>query len=202
MDNNIFDLYAKRHSFYNITNDCPLTAKEIENLVQKSLELYPSPFNSQSARVMVLFGKNHKNLWGITQTELLKAAPKEKAQAISDKIASFVNGHGTILYFTDTAVTQALQNKFPLYAANFDNWAYQCNAILQFMVWTALANSDIGANLQHYNPCLLYTSPSPRDSLLMMLFVKLLTYQTIGNLLPKCLLAALAQLLKHTVLKI
>ena len=53
MDNNIFDLYAKRHSFYNITNDCPLTAEEIENLVQKSLELYPSPFNSQSARVMV-----------------------------------------------------------------------------------------------------------------------------------------------------
>lgn len=45
MDNNIFDLYAKRHSFYNITNDCPLTAEEIENLVQKSLELYPSPFN-------------------------------------------------------------------------------------------------------------------------------------------------------------
>lgn len=152
MDNNIFDLYAKRHSFYNITNDCPLTAEEIENLVQKSLELYPSPFNSQSARAMVLFGKNHKNLWSITQTELLKAAPKEKAQAISDKIASFANGHGTILYFTDTDVTRALQNKFPLYAANFDNWAYQCNAILQFMVWTALANSDIGANLQHYNP--------------------------------------------------
>ena len=78
---------------------------------------------------MVLFGKNHKNLWGITQTELLKAAPKEKVQAISDKIASFANGHGTILYFTDTDVTRALQNKFPLYAANFDNWAYQCNAI-------------------------------------------------------------------------
>lgn len=152
MDNNILDLYAKRHSFYRITNDCPLTAEEIENLVQKSLELYPSPFNSQSARVMVLFGKNHKNLWDITQTELLKAAPEEKAQAISDKIASFARGHGTILYFTDTAVTQALQNKFPLYAANFNNWAYQCNAILQFMVWTALANSGVGANLQHYNP--------------------------------------------------
>lgn len=152
MNNNILDLYAKRHSFYSITNDCPLTAEEIENLVQKSLELYPSPFNSQSARVMVLFGKNHKNLWDITQTELLKAAPEEKAQAISDKIASFANGHGTILYFTDTSVTQALQNKFPLYAANFNNWAYQCNAILQFMVWTALANSGVGANLQHYNP--------------------------------------------------
>ena len=109
MDNNIFDLYAKRHSFYNITNDCPLTAEEIENLVQKSLELYPSPFNSQSARVMVLFGKNHKNLWGITQTELLKAAPKEKVQAISDKIASFANGHGTILYFQHCVLEELRQ---------------------------------------------------------------------------------------------
>ena len=54
MDNNIFDLYAKRHSFYNITNDCPLTAEEIENLVQKSLELYPSPFNS--AKTTKIYG--------------------------------------------------------------------------------------------------------------------------------------------------
>ena len=183
MDNNIFDLYAKRHSFYNITNDCPLTAEEIENLVQKSLELYPSPFNSQSARVMVLFGKNHKNLWSITQTELLKAAPKEKAQAISDKIASFANGYGTILYFTDTDVTRALQNKFPLYAANFDNWAYQCNAI--FNLWCGPL-WPIPILAPTCNIIIL---------LLMMLFVKLLTYQTIGNLLPKCLLAALVQLL-------
>lgn len=64
MDNNILDLYAKRHSFYSITNDCPLTAEEIENLVQKSLELYPSPFNSQSARVMVLFQAKTIKIYG------------------------------------------------------------------------------------------------------------------------------------------
>ncbi len=90
MDNNIFDLYAKRHSFYNITNDCPLTAEEIENLVQKSLELYPSPFNSQSARVMVLFGKNHKNLWGITAETMLRivqSVPSPKAEPIKQWLA-------------------------------------------------------------------------------------------------------------------
>lgn len=78
MDNNIFDLYAKRHSFYNITNDCPLTAEEIENLVQKSLELYPSPFNSQSARAMVLFGKNHKKFMEHYSNRAFKSCAKRK----------------------------------------------------------------------------------------------------------------------------
>ena len=152
MNNSLLDLYAQRHSFYNITGNCPLNIDEIRHMVQKSLELYPSPFNSQSARVAILFGNKHKRLWDITKRELLKTAPTEKSQSISDKIDGFSNGYGTILYFVDTAVTQALQNKFPLYAANFDNWAYQSNAILQFMIWTALANSDVGASLQHYNP--------------------------------------------------
>ena len=44
------------------------------------------------------------------------------------------------------------QDRFPLYAENFSNWSYQASAILQFMIWTSLADNSIGANLQHYNP--------------------------------------------------
>lgn len=190
MDNNIFDLYAKRHSFYNITNDCPLTAEEIENLVQKSLELYPSPFNSQSARVMVLFGKNHKNLWSITQTELLKAAPKEKAQQFRIKLQALLTG--TELFY----ILQILQ--LPKhYRINF-------RFMLQILI-IGLISAMLFCNLW-CGPLWPIPILAPTCNiiilLLMMLFVKLLTYQTIGNLLPKCLLAALVQLLKHTVLKI
>lgn len=64
MDNNIFDLYAKRHSFYNITNDCPLTAEEIENLVQKSLELYPSPFNSAKRPELWFYSAKTTKIYG------------------------------------------------------------------------------------------------------------------------------------------
>lgn len=47
---------------------------------------------------------------------------------------------------------KALQEQFPIYAENFPTWAQQANGMLQFSVWTALRDLDIGANLQHYNP--------------------------------------------------
>jgi predicted oxidoreductase (fatty acid repression mutant protein) len=40
----------------------------------------------------------------------------------------------------------------PTYADRFSIWAEQSNAMLQYMIWSALAEKDIGASLQHYNP--------------------------------------------------
>ena len=65
--------------------------------------------------------------------------------------AGFDAAHGTVLYFDDTTVTANLQEQFPSYAANFPVWAQQANGMLQFAVWSALAEAGIGANLQHYN---------------------------------------------------
>ena len=45
-----------------------------------------------------------------------------------------------------------MQSKFPSYRDNFPLWAQQGNAILQYIIWTGLANLGMGANLQHYNP--------------------------------------------------
>ena len=32
------------------------------------------------------------------------------------------------------------------------DWTFEANGMLQYMVWTALADKHIGASLQHYNP--------------------------------------------------
>ena len=45
-----------------------------------------------------------------------------------------------------------MQEKFAPYAANFPVWANQANGMLQFTVWSALRELNIGANIQHYNP--------------------------------------------------
>ena len=45
-----------------------------------------------------------------------------------------------------------LQDSFPLYADNFPVWSEQATGLTQANVWTALAQENIGANLQHYNP--------------------------------------------------
>ena len=69
-----------------------------------------------------------------------------------EKIAGFDAAHGTVLYFDDTAVTDDLAARFPLYADNFPVWAEQSNGMLQLAVWTALSEAGLGANVQHYNP--------------------------------------------------
>ncbi len=148
----ILELYANRHSFYDINKTLPISNGDIQQIVQSALELYPSPFNSQSARIVLLFGEQHTKFWNIVLSILLTKSPKEKAPAIHNKIATFAAGAGTILYYMATKIIKQQEDKFPLYAANFKNWGYQCNAILQFMIWSALANQNIGASLQHYNP--------------------------------------------------
>lgn len=69
-----------------------------------------------------------------------------------EKIASFRAGYGTILYLTDTETVHKLEKQFPSYAANFGPWAEQAIGGAQQAVWAALAEQEIGASLQHYNP--------------------------------------------------
>lgn len=148
----IMELFAKRHSFYEINNHLPVQSLEVVALIKDALKLYPSPFNSQSARVVLLSGSQHLAFWELTKQELFKSAPKEKYDGINTRISSFAKGFGTLLYFIETDIVQKQEQQMPLYATNFKNWAYQCNAILQFMIWSAFANKEIGASLQHYNP--------------------------------------------------
>ena len=148
----IMEQLAKRHSFYEINNKIALKEEEISDSIKTALKLYPSPFNSQSARLLVLYNKEHQKFWQLVEKELLKSAPKEKAASISERINSFYVGFGTILYFLDTNIIKTQEKQMPLYAKNFNTWAHHSNAMLQYMIWTSFANNHIGASLQHYNP--------------------------------------------------
>lgn len=146
-------LAEKRRSIYALSNQLPVSNDEIVNLVEHAVLHTPSAFNSQSARIVVLFGEDHKKLWDITE-ETLKVivGDDEKFQGTKDKIAGFRAGAGTVLFFEDKGVVRNMQEAAPLYADKFPIWAHQTNAMHQYVIWTALASLDIGANLQHYNP--------------------------------------------------
>ena len=49
-------------------------------------------------------------------------------------------------------LVKGLQENFPLYAAAFPGFSEHSAGMAQLAVWTALANADIGASLQHYHP--------------------------------------------------
>jgi len=146
-------LAEKRRSIYALSNQLPVSNDEVVKLVEHAILHTPSAFNSQSARIVVLFGDDHNKLWDITE-ETLKAivGDEEKFKGTKDKIAGFRAGAGTVLFFEDKGVVRSMQEAAPLYADKFPIWSHQTSAMHQYAIWTALASLDIGANLQHYNP--------------------------------------------------
>jgi uncharacterized protein len=149
---NFKQLIEKRRSIYVIGDKTALSDTQITQIMQDAVKYCPTAFNSQSGRLVLLFKESHKILWDIVLNALRLVTPAERLVQTEAKIASFVAGKGTVLYYIDTQTTKDLQEKFPLYADKFPVWAEQAVGILQFIVWTALAQENIGASLQHYNP--------------------------------------------------
>ena len=146
-------LAEKRRSIYALSNQLPVANDEIVQLVEHAILHTPSSFKSQSTRIVVLFGDDHKKLWDMTEETLRVIVGDEEAfKSTKDKVAGFRAGAGTVLFFEDQAVVRGMQEAAPLYAENFPVWSTQTNAMHQYVIWTALASINVGANLQHYNP--------------------------------------------------
>lgn len=142
----------KRRSIYALNDNLPISNDAVLNIVEHAILHTPSSFNSQSTRIVVLLGDEHKKLWDMTEELLRKIVnDDEKFTSTAEKMAGFKAGAGTIMFFEDQAVVKGLQEQFAAYADNFPVWAEHTNAMHQYVIWTALAAVDVGANLQHYN---------------------------------------------------
>ena len=151
--NTLQKLAEKRRSIYALSNQLPVSNDKVVKLVEHAILHTPSSFNSQSTRVVVLFGEEHQKLWNITEETLRKiVGDEENFKSTKEKIAGFKAGAGTVMFFEDQSVVKNMQENAPLYADKFPIWANQTSAMHQYVIWTALASIDVGANLQHYNP--------------------------------------------------
>lgn len=144
--------FETRRSIYSIGRKEVLKKEEISSIIEHCLKFCPTAFNSQSARLVVLYDDASLKFWQIALNELKKLVPADKFAQTEEKITSFSAGIGTILFFEDTETIENLQSKYALYKDNFPKWAEQANAMLQYMIWTSLSSVGIGSNLQHYNP--------------------------------------------------
>jgi hypothetical protein len=144
-------LIKQRRTIYHLGPTLSVSETTIEQLVEDAVKHSPSAFNSQSARVIVLFGDAHNKLWGLTKETLRAIVPAEKFGPTEDKINSFGSGAGTVLFFEDHSVVDYLMKNVAQYAHNFPIWSQQSSGMLQYVVWTGLANINVGASLQHYN---------------------------------------------------
>ena len=113
---NFLSLIAARRSFYPLNKTLPIGPKRIQTIVSEALQQVPSSFNSQSNRVVVLFGAEHDKLWDLTAEILKGIVPAEAWEATGAKMAMFKAAGGTALFFEDQEVVQGMQEKFALYA--------------------------------------------------------------------------------------
>lgn len=142
----------QRRTIYAIGKKVELTVDQIEEIIKEAVRHSPSAFNSQTSRVVTLYGESHAQFWNIVRETLKKMVPEAAFESTNTKIKSFEAGFGTALFFEDHDTVKSLQEQFALYAEHFPIWSEHSTGIAQFSVWNALAEQKIGASLQHYNP--------------------------------------------------
>ena len=135
----------KRRSYYSIGKDIPVSQEEVINLVKDVVHQVPDSFNNKSQSVVLALGEYQDKLWDAIYDVFGGKVPREK-------IDSFKNGYGTVLYFIDKQKVENLKEQFPAYSDRFDEWSHVANGMLQINIWTELRNLGIGASIQHYNP--------------------------------------------------
>lgn len=149
---NLLQAAETRRSVYALNKNLPIAPAEAAQIIEHAVKHTPSAFNSQSTRVVVLFGAEHEKLWQFAEEALRAIVAPEDFEPTAQKLALFKAAAGSVLFFEDQSVIKGLQEKFPPYADNFPVWAEHADAMHQYAVWTTLAAAGIGANLQHYNP--------------------------------------------------
>ena len=146
------DHIKQRRTIYAVGKNVALTPEQIESVIKEAVNHSPSAFNSQTSRIVTLFGESHLQFWNVVRETLRKIVPDAAFEGTNAKINSFAAGYGTVLFYEDQDVVKSLQEQFALYADNFPVWSEHSSAIAQFAVWTVLSEQNIGASLQHYNP--------------------------------------------------
>ncbi|EFE48268.1 hypothetical protein NEIELOOT_03007 [Neisseria elongata subsp. glycolytica ATCC 29315] len=87
-----------RRSVYTLNKQLPLSVAETAQIVGHAVKHTPSAFNSQSTRVVVLFGAEHEKLWQFAENALRAIVPADRFEPTAQKLAMFKAAAGTVLF--------------------------------------------------------------------------------------------------------
>ncbi|KRL40201.1 nitroreductase family protein [Liquorilactobacillus nagelii] len=153
MSQPFLDLLKKRRTIYGLGRNVTVNKTELTALIKEAVRQSPTAFNNQSTRAIIVYGAASEKVWNIVADRLKTEVPNEEAYTkTKQKIATFKAGFGTVLLFTDQPTVKDHEEKFTLYADNFQDWSEQGLGGAQQNIWLALAANGLGASLQHYNP--------------------------------------------------
>lgn len=141
------DLVQSRRTQYAIGNNTELTKEEIVARIREVAREIPSANNTQTTRLVVLFGDDHTNLWDHILDVQKDVLQGEMWDMMSGVMQGAKNGVGTILFFEDL---DAVAN-MPAQGARREAYKQNNNANTQYAIWLALTELGLGGSLQHMN---------------------------------------------------
>lgn len=151
MTKNFYEGLKERRSYYGISKEKILSDEKLQEIIEHVVKYTPSAFNSQTARVVLLLGKEHTKLWDITIEVMRERLSADRFPQTEEKLKGFEAGYGTVLFFEDTSIVKSLQEQFPSYKDNFPIWSLESSGMHQYNIWLSLELEGYGASLQHYN---------------------------------------------------
>ena len=152
MTKSFYSAVQSRRSIYGINDEKIISDERIEDIVNLVVKHTPTAFNSQTGRVVVLIGEQHKKFWKLAFESTKQGLAEEKIDSTKKRFESFASGYGTVLFFEDYSVVESFQEKFSSVEHYFPVWSHQASGMLQYIVWTALEQEGFGASLQHFYP--------------------------------------------------
>lgn len=144
---NLTELVKNRRSQYMIGNDTDLTNEEIVERITEIVRDVPSASNSQTTRVAFVFGDKNVELWDHildVQKDILQG---DMWEMMSGVMEGAKNAVGTILFFEDLEAVKEM----PTSPSRVEIYKQNNNANVQYAVWLALTEMNLGGSLQHMN---------------------------------------------------
>ncbi|KAJ7047145.1 Nitroreductase-like protein [Mycena alexandri] len=141
---------ATRRTNYVLANKSSVPDNKIEAIVQACVLHNPSTFNTQSGRAVIVTGAAHAKLWKLVSESQLKTLEQgPRRTLVESRLKAFAGAYGSIMFFEDQAVIDAITVKMPMFTKQFPTWSSNSAGMLQVAVWTALSAEGLGASLQH-----------------------------------------------------
>ena len=145
MTRNFKEAVEHRRTYYNITNSSPISDHEIKELIAFAVKNVPSAFNSQSTRIVLLLGKNHKKFWEDMEVveNLQKAFPSYKDNfPVWSQQTSAMHQFAIWTMLEDAGLGASLQHYNPLIDEKVQNeWKLNPN-------WKLIAQMPFGTPTQ------------------------------------------------------
>lgn len=147
------DILKTRRSIYILNDQLPVSQAIVAGRVKEAISLSPTAFMMQDIHAVILTGDNHKKLWDkIVYNTLQKIVPAEAFKRTEIKLNTFSQAAGTILLLRDLEAVEQMKKEYATYADEMANWSWQDLGIAMANIWNSLAEINVGANIQHYNP--------------------------------------------------